>query len=66
MKTINLTLTENEAIAILTTAEDRAQRARQNITALKSSNEIRAAQAREIFWSGIANRIREEMNLWTH
>lgn len=62
MKTINLTLIENEAIAIMTMAEERAQRARQNITALKSSDELRAAQAREQFWSGIANRIREELN----
>lgn len=63
MKTINLTLTENEAIAILTMTEERAQRARQNIIALESSGETRAAQAREKFWAGIANRIREELNL---
>lgn len=63
MKTANLTLTENEAIVIMAMTEEHAQRARQNITALKSSDEIRTAQAREKFWLGIASRIREELNL---
>lgn len=63
MKLINLTLTENEAIVIMAMTEEHAQRARQNIITLESSGETRAAQAREKFWSGIANRIREELNL---